>query len=137
MSVDSARGAQMALVKNKNTKPELFVQDIVSDLRFKFVAHSPDVFGNPDLVFPRRRKVILVHGCFWHRHAKLGCWRSRLPKTRLDFWEPKLAANVTRDRQVRRQLRKSGWSSLVIWECEAIPKNRTVLARKIQKFLRA
>ncbi|MBC7581018.1 MAG: DNA mismatch endonuclease Vsr [Tardiphaga sp.] len=127
----------MALVKGKNTKPELFVQGIVSELRFRFDTHGANVPGRPDLVFARRRKVIFVHGCFWHRHGRPGCWRSRLPKTRLDFWQPKLAANVTRDRKVGRQLRKDGWKALVIWECEAIPKNRTVLARKIQKFLRA
>jgi DNA mismatch endonuclease (patch repair protein) len=89
--------------------------------------------GKPDLVFPRLRKVIFVHGCFWHRHRKVTCKLARLPKSRLDFWESKLEGNRSRDMANNRSLRKAGWSVLEVWECEM--QNLGALERRLRYFL--
>jgi DNA mismatch endonuclease, patch repair protein len=112
----SERSARMKLVKSKNTRPELIVQNLVRSLGYRFRPHDVGLPGRPDFVFPNLRKVVFVHGCFWHRHNR--CELARLPKTRLDFWVPKLAANKLRDTNHRRALTRLGWESLVIWECE-------------------
>jgi DNA mismatch endonuclease (patch repair protein) len=89
---------------------------------YRFRLHRGDLPGSPDLVFPKHRKVVLVHGCFWHQHE--GCRLKRQPRTRLDYWLPKLNRNVARDAEVRERLKTLGWEPLVIWECETTNHER-------------
>lgn len=126
----SQRSKQMGLVRSRNTKPELAVRRLVHGMGYRYRLHGR-LPGSPDLVFAGRQKVIFVHGCFWHRH--LGCPNCRLPKSRLDFWKPKLDSNTKRDRLNRSHLRRLGWRSLVVWECEL--KDQARLARRIKKFM--
>ncbi len=112
----SERSARMKLVKSKNTRPELIVQNLMRRLGYRFRLHDVGLPGRPDLVFKNLRKVVFVHGCFWHRHNR--CELARLPKSRLDFWAPKLNENRLRDANNRRALTRLGWGSLVVWECE-------------------
>ena len=120
------RSERMSRVRNKDTKPELAVRRLVHRMGFRYRLHLRTLPGKPDLVFPRRKRAIFVHGCFWHRHA--GCSLARMPKSRLEFWKLKLEANRKRDSRNRRLLRKEGWRLLVVWECqladEATVKNR-------------
>ena len=130
MSVDPARSAQMALVKSRNTKPELKVRSALHGAGLRYVLHNKQLPGSPDLVFPSRKIVLFVHGCFWHRHEN--CTAARLPKTRQEFWLPKLNGNAARDKKQASQLKKMGWKVLVIWECEIKePKKLQALARRI------
>lgn len=126
-----ARGRQMSRVKSKDTKPEMIVRRLLFSMGYRYRLHDARLPGTPDLVFAGRRKVVFVHGCFWHRHAD--CSLARLPKSRLDFWLPKLEGNKMRDRANQRLLRKSGWRVLVVWECELCDMKR--LARKMRRFL--
>jgi DNA mismatch endonuclease, patch repair protein len=133
--IDSARSAQMALIRGKDTKPEMIVRTLVDLLGLKYLTHVAHLPGQPDLCFPRRKKAIFVHGCFWHQHQSLTCWRSRFPKTRREFWIPKLKANQIRDRKQISELRENGWKSLVIWECQTIKSKQSALTKRIQRFL--
>lgn len=110
------RSERMRRIRSRDTSPEMLVRHFVYKLGFRFRLHAPNLPGRPDLVFPSLRKVIFVHGCFWHRHNH--CPLARLPKSRLDFWIPKLEQNRIRDANNRRALTRHGWASLVIWECE-------------------
>lgn len=110
------RSERMSRVRNKDTKPELRVRGLVHSLGYRYRLHSAKLPGHPDLVFASRRKVIFVHGCFWHRHE--GCSRCRLPKSKLDFWAPKLEKNRLRDIENQAKLEELGWDILVVWECE-------------------
>jgi DNA mismatch endonuclease, patch repair protein len=112
------RSKRMSLVRSKNTKPELTVRSLIHRLGFRYRLHGKELPGTPDLLFPSRRKVIFVHGCFWHRHPRRTCRLARLPKSRLDFWVPKLEQNRIRDKKQQAELRRLGWRVLVIWECE-------------------
>lgn len=123
------RSERMGRVRSKDTKPEMAVRRLVHSLGYRYRLHVADLPGKPDLVFPSRRCVIFVHGCFWHRHA--GCPRCRLPKSRLEFWKPKLEANKRRDSANKRRLTQLGWRYLVVWECQ-IDKN---LPDRITEFL--
>jgi DNA mismatch endonuclease, patch repair protein len=105
----------MQSVGVKNTGPELTLRRLLHVLGFRYRLHSKNLPGKPDLVFPKRKKVIFVHGCFWHSH---GCKKGQAPKSRLNYWEPKLAANRERDKRNREQLHDLGWSVLTIWACE-------------------
>lgn len=125
------RSRQMALVRAKNTKPELRVRRAAHALGFRYRLHRRDIPGSPDLVFPSKNKIIFVHGCFWHRHK--GCSRCRLPKSRLNFWKPKFKSNVERDKKVRKELRRLGWNVLVIWECQTMHKEG--LKTSLRRFL--
>lgn len=129
----SERSERMSRVRSKDTKPELAVRKLVHQLGFRYRLHGDRLPGKPDLVFGPRRKVIFVHGCFWHRHPKRGCPLARLPKSRLDFWAPKLEKNRERDKQKQAELRRLGWRVLVIWECEL--KNTDKLKSRIMDFL--
>ena len=116
-SVSKERRSEiMGLVKAKNTKPELFVRRLLHRLGFRFRLHRVDLPGKPDIVLPRHRVVVFVHGCFWHRHP--GCPATRTPKTRVEFWEAKFVGNIRRDEEARSKLVEAGWRVLVIWECE-------------------
>ncbi|MBX3576201.1 MAG: DNA mismatch endonuclease Vsr [Rhizobiaceae bacterium] len=132
---DPARSAQMALVKGKDTKPEMVVRRLVHAIGFRFRLHRKDLPGKPDLVLPRIRKAIEVRGCFWHQHPDPSCWRARVPKTRQEFWAPKLEGNAGRDRSNEAALRGLGWDILVVWECETGPARREELERRLRAFL--
>lgn len=132
---DPARSVQMALVKGKDTKPELVVRRLIHSLGYRFRLHRKDLPGKPDVVLSRHRKAIEVRGCFWHQHPDPTCWRSRRPKTRQEFWVPKLEANATRDRENETALRELGWQLLVVWECETAPALRQELTTKLTAFL--
>lgn len=114
--VDAAtRSRMMSGIGGKNTKPELLVRKALFAAGFRFRLHRKDLPGRPDVVIPGRRVVVFVHGCFWHAHQ--GCRYAKIPATRREFWEAKLAANVERDRRVREALLSAGWRVLVVWEC--------------------
>lgn len=112
----SERSVRMGLIKSMNTTPELTMRRLVDMLGYRYRIHEQTLPGCPDLVFPSRHKVIFVHGCFWHRHNR--CQLARLPKSRPEFWLPKLEKNKKRDSANRSALTRQGWRSLVIWECE-------------------
>ncbi|MDR3422865.1 MAG: DNA mismatch endonuclease Vsr, partial [Xanthobacteraceae bacterium] len=109
------------------------VRRIVHRLGFRFRLHRKDLPGRPDLVFPRLRSVVFVHGCFWHRHPDPDCRLARLPKSRLDFWEPKLSANRSRDLRNQDALAAGGWRVLIVWECEL--RHKEQLENKLKNFL--
>lgn len=121
----------MAAIGSKDTKPELAVREIVQALGYRFGTHSAKLPGKPDLVFASRRKVVFVHGCFWHRHK--GCSRASTPATRAAFWEAKFASNIMRDRRVRRELKQLGWAALTVWQCEL--KNPVKLTERLHEFI--
>lgn len=123
----------MARVRSKNSRPELFVRKLVYSLGYRYRLHARDLPGQPDIAFRKFRKVIFVHGCFWHRHA--ACALARLPKSRLDFWLPKLEGNKKRDDSNRRALLRDGWRVLTIWECQL--KSPARLTARIRRFLDA
>lgn len=106
----------MARVKGKNTKPEILVRRALHKLGYRFRLHRRDMPGKPDIVLPKYKTVIFVHGCFWHRHP--GCSKASTPKTRVEFWEEKFAANVARDERNLVGIDLLGWQALVVWECE-------------------
>ena len=126
------RSERMSRVRSKDTKPEMLVRSLVHRMGFRYRLHDRSLPGNPDLVFRSRGKIIFVHGCFWHRHGTT-CEYTRWPKSRLDFWGPKLERNHRRDKVVRRKLRKLGWKVLVVWECQL--KNREAVAERLRAFL--
>lgn len=118
----------MRAVRGKNTKPELIVRRLAHTMGFRFRLHRRDLPGTPDLVFPRLRGVILVHGCFWHRHR--GCRGATTPKDNSEFWAAKFRRNIERDRAAIRALRDQGWRVIVIWECQTRDAQRLRLTLK-------
>lgn len=127
------RSARMAKVRGRDTKPEMVVRRLVHGMGYRYRLHRKDLPGRPDLVFPSRRKVIFVHGCFWHRHQDAACRLSRIPKSRLDFWLPKFDTNRKRDEENLALLAEMGWSALVVWECQL--KDAGSLQARIGEFL--
>lgn len=125
------RSETMSRVRNKDTKPEMRVRRLVHSLGFRYRLHAAQLPGRPDLVFKSRRKVIFVHGCFWHRHE--GCPLCRMPKSRLRFWRPKLKANRERDLENQKKLSEMGWDFLIVWECEL--REPDALTSRIKTFL--
>lgn len=121
--VPSQRRRNMAAIKGRNTRPEQLVRSLLHQLGYRFRLHRRDLPGRPDVVLPGRRKVLLIHGCFWHRH---GCRNSVLPKTRREWWEAKLRRNVVRDRQNLADLSALGWTALVLWECELVDRQALI-----------
>lgn len=110
------RSFNMSRIKGRNTKPEMVVRSLVHRMGFRYRLHRKDLPGKPDLVFPSRRKIILVHGCFWHMHD---CSYGRVvPRTNAEFWQNKRMGNVERDKRNEAALREAGWNILVIWECQ-------------------
>ena len=108
----------MSLVRGRDTKPEMLVRRVTHAMGYRYRLHYSKLPGKPDLAFPGRRKVVFVHGCYWHRHPDPSCKLARLPKSRLDFWKPKLEGNRRRDLENQRKLREMGWDVLVVWECQ-------------------
>lgn len=125
------RSERMARIRGKDTAVELQVRLLVHSMGYRYRLHRKDLPGTPDMVFSSRRAVIFVHGCFWHRHE--GCKLARLPKSRLEFWGPKLEANRLRDQVKQAELSRLGWRVLVIWECEL--KDVSALSGKLVDFL--
>lgn len=125
------RSAMMAGIRGRNTRPEMAVRRTAHSLGYRYRLHRRDLPGTPDLVFPRLRKVLFVHGCFWHRHA--GCRLSYDPKSNQEFWRRKFAANVARDQLARRNLEETGWKVETVWECEI--RGATDLAERVERYL--
>lgn len=126
------RSANMAKIRAKDTKPEMLVRRMVHGMGFRYRLHRKDLPGKPDLVFGPRRKVIFVHGCFWHLHT---CRDGRIPASRRDYWEPKLQRNAERDAEHEAALQAAGWQVLTVWECET--KDLAALETRLADFLRS
>jgi DNA mismatch endonuclease (patch repair protein) len=129
-----SRSDIMRAVKRAHTGPEVVVRRALHALGLRFRLHRRDLPGSPDIVLPRFRTVVFVHGCFWHRHP--GCRYASTPKTRQEYWLPKFKANVERDAKKEAQLRELGWRVLVIWGCE-ICKPAELYERLRREFLGA
>ena len=125
------RSRMMSSIRSKDTRPELVVRKLAHRMGYRFRLHRRDLPGSPDLVFPGRRKVIFVHGCFWHRHP--ACKFTYSPKSRIDFWNEKFASNIARDAAAIASLQENGWDALVVWECES--SDTDALAARLQAHL--
>lgn len=125
-----SRSALMSRIGGKDTAPELVVRRLLYALGYRFRLHRSDLPGTPDIVFPSRRKVIFVNGCFWHAH---GCRIGRPPKSHPEFWLPKLERNRLKDARNRRALRNLGWGVLIVWQCQIKSQDR--LAAQMLSFL--
>lgn len=125
------RSEIMSNIRSANTTPERAIRSLLHKLGYRYRLHSKKLSGRPDLVFPGRKKVIFVHGCFWHGHE--GCLKGKLPKSNLDYWQPKLEGNKRRDLENRRKLESEGWGVLVLWQCEL--KNVEKLKSRVTEFL--
>ncbi len=126
------RSEIMRRVRGKDTTPEMVVRSLLHRLGFRFRLHRADLPGTPDIVLPKYRAVIFVHGCFWHRHV--GCPRASIPATRQEYWLPKFRRTLERDTQNHRLLRSAGWNVIVVWECEL--RDIRQLAARLPKQLR-
>jgi DNA mismatch endonuclease (patch repair protein) len=125
------RSGNMAAIKGKDTKPEMMVRRLLHRMGYRYVLHGKKLPGRPDLVFTARRKIVFVHGCFWHMHE---CrWGRVIPATRTEFWQSKRTANVVRDRATEETLRIQGWHALVVWECET--RDLPALTDRLVAFL--
>lgn len=123
----------MRAIRAKNTGPERYVRSLLHRLGYRFQIHVKVLPGTPDIVFTKRRKVIFVHGCFWHQHHDPNCRAGHPPRSNTDYWQPKLARNVSRDKQNLNDLKKARWEVLVIWECEI--GGEVELERSVCRFL--
>jgi DNA mismatch endonuclease, patch repair protein len=125
------RSWNMSRILGKDTRPEKVVRSLLHSLGYRFRLNRKDVPGKPDVVLPKYRTAIYVHGCYWHRHG--GCHLAYTPKSNMAFWNKKFARNVERDEEVSIALRKTGWKQLVIWECET--RDKAALAIRIKQEL--
>jgi DNA mismatch endonuclease (patch repair protein) len=125
------RSARMALVRGSDTKPEITVRKMLFSMGYRYRLHDKMLPGKPDIVLPSRRKIIFVHGCFWHRHEN--CALARMPKSRQAFWKAKLESNRLRDGRVKAALRRQGWSVATVWECQL--NNVTQLEKRLRRFI--
>ena len=114
--VSKSRSKNMSAIKSKNTKPEIIVRKFLHSKGYRFRIHRKDLPGSPDIVLPKYKTVVFVHGCFWHRHE--GCKYKTMPKTRKEFWENKFNQNIKRDKNNFKELEKLNWKVFVIWECQ-------------------
>ena len=127
------RSFNMSRIRAKDTKPEIIVRSIVHQLGYRYSLHKRNLPGQPDIVLARHKKIIFIHGCFWHMHK---CRYGKvIPQTRKKFWQTKRLDNVARDRKNIKQLKRSGWQVLIVWECQT--KNIPTLTRKLKTFLRS
>jgi DNA mismatch endonuclease (patch repair protein) len=127
----SERSDRMRRIKGKDTSPELAVRKLAFAAGYRYRLHAKGLPGRPDLVFPRLKLTLFVHGCFWHGHE--GCKTAHVPKTRSEYWKSKFLTNQLRDCRVQRELQEAGWSVLVVWECET--KDRVKLGRWLSRKL--
>ncbi len=125
--VSEQRSRNMSAIKSKDTKPEIKVRKVLHSMGYRFRLHSKDLPGSPDIVLPKYKTVIFVHGCFWHRHEN--CKYASNPKTRQEFWNKKFKENIKRDSEIQEKIKNLDWRSVVIWECET--KNMENLRDKI------
>src|SRR4051794_39340787 len=128
------RSENMRRIRSNGTRPEMLVRRLVHSMGYRYRLHRKDLPGKPDLVFAPKRKVIFVHGCFWHGHERDGCLDARRPKSNIGYWNPKLTRNKERDAQRIASLEAAGWDVFVIWECET--KNAKALQTRLGKFLK-
>lgn len=126
------RSKRMGRVRSKDTKPEWVVRRLVHAMGYRYRLHGKGLPGRPDLVFRKRRKVIFIHGCFWHRHSST-CPLTRMPKSRIDFWEAEFEGNRRRDAANQEKLRESGWDFLIVWECQL--RDLEGLAQTLRDYL--
>jgi DNA mismatch endonuclease, patch repair protein len=129
-----ARSRIMRAIRDKHTKPERTVRKYLFAQGYRYRLHPKQLPGKPDVAFPGRKKVIFVHGCFWHQHAYIHCPIRVVPSSNKEYWIPKLERNIARDARNVAALGKIGWKSFVIWECE-LRKDQEKIYRKIKKFL--
>jgi len=122
----------MSRIKGKDTKPEKIVRSILHRKGLRFRLNRKDLPGRPDIVLPKYKTVLLVHGCFWHRHPR--CKYAYNPKSRVSFWQKKFSENVERDKSVKKELRKKGWKVIVVWECKT--KNPEILEQDVNKIIK-
>jgi len=125
------RSRIMSRIKGRDTKPEKFVRSLLHAMGYRFRLHRKDLPGKPDIVLPKHRKVVFVHGCFWHGHSD--CCRAERPKANADFWNKKIDANMARDANAQSSLNKLGWDFLVLWQCEM--RDVEKLQRNLECFL--
>ncbi len=125
------RSELMSRIRGKDSNPEMKLRRLIHGMGFRYRLHVMNLPGKPDLVFPRRRTVIFMHGCFWHRHD--GCKLARLPKSKISFWEEKLETNRQRDLLNQELLREQGWHVLVVWECQL--NDTAKVSRIVEEFL--
>lgn len=130
---DTARSAQMSRIRGRDTKPEMRVRRALHAAGLRYRLHAKDLPGKPDLVFRGRRIALFVHGCFWHQHPDPNCKLSRMPKSKLDFWRPKLEGNRLRDEKNRSALEAEGWTVVEVWECETKADHLQRLIARLQK----
>lgn len=130
-AISKDQTAIMRAVRTRHTEPEMRVRRIAHRLGYRFRLHRSDLPGKPDLAFPVQRKLIFVHGCFWHQHQ--GCRRGSAPQSNVAFWRPKLARNRSRDAEQMAAVKRRGWRALVIWECQTNDEKR--LAARLSRFL--
>ena len=126
------RSEVMSKIRSKDTKPEILVRKMLFARGYRYRLHVKNLPGKPDIVMPKYKAAIFVHGCFWHLHS--GCREGTIPKTRTEYWEKKLLGNRERDKKHRRALRKAGWRVLRLWECE-VEKNPDKIIKIIESFL--
>ncbi len=125
------RSHNMSCVKGRDTKPEKIVRGILHRLGYRFRLHRRDLPGKPDIVLPKHRKVVFVHGCFWHGHK--GCSRAARPTSNIEFWNTKIDANMRRDATAQTELIKLGWKYLIMWQCEM--RDTSTIKNKLTQFL--
>ena len=121
IKVSEKRSKNMSAIKSKNTKPEIAVRKLLHSMGYRFRLHRKDLPGSPDIVLPKYKTVIFVHGCFWHRHEN--CKYASTPKTRQEFWEAKFRENINRDKLNQENLSSKGWKIIIVWECEIKDKD--------------
>ena len=119
--VSEQRSRNMSAIKSKNTKPEIKVRKVLHSMGYRFRLHSKNLPGSPDIVLPKYKTVIFVHGCFWHRHQN--CKYASTPKTRQEFWNKKFNENINRDKINQENLSSKGWKIIIVWECEINDKD--------------
>ncbi len=131
--VSEQRSRNMSAIKSKNTKPEIKVRKVLHSMGYRFRLHSKNLPGSPDIVLPKYKTVIFVHGCFWHRHQN--CKYASTPKTRQEFWNKKFNENINRDKINQENLSSKGWKIIIIWECE-IRNKKINLEQIFKKFIK-
>lgn len=124
----------MALIKGRDTKPEMRVRRALHAVGLRYRLHARDLPGKPDSVLRSRRVVVFVHGCFWHQHSDPSCKLARMPKSKLEFWRPKLEGNRLRDVRVRQELEARGWSVVEVWECQTGARDLEALAARLMQM---
>lgn len=126
------RSEIMSEISGKNTKPELLIRKALFSEGYRYRLHRKELPGNPDIIFPGRKKVIFINGCYWHGH---NCKKAALPETNKQFWEKKISGNVARDKKNLDKLLKMGWKSFVIWQCEIKKSSLGNIIKQAKKFL--